>query len=109
MTAYNNPETAAFRSYAAVKGSYPNFSERISSAEKECRFPCKGWTKTLEDHVRSMIGCEENKRIETARRLKKPPYFSSSSDIVVKPGEVTIKGRSLGFLKDFISYAQKRK
>lgn len=109
MTVYKNPETSARQSYAAVEGSYPNFTGRVLDAKKECVLPCKGWTKTLEDHVRAMIGCEENKRIERARRLRRPPYFSSPSDIVVKPGEVTVKGRALGFLKGFIDYAQKKK
>jgi hypothetical protein len=108
MTVYNNLENTALLSYAAVEGSYPNFAERIQSAEEECILPCKGWTKTLEEHVRAMIGREEEKRIERAKRLRKPPYFSSSSDIVVKQGEVTVKGKALGLLKSFINYAQKK-
>jgi len=109
MTAYTSPENSARQSYAVLESSYPNFTGKVLTAEDECRFPCKGRTKTLEEHVRTMIRCEEDKRIEAAKRLRKAPYFSNPDDIKVKPGEVTVKGRALGFLKSFIDYAQKKK
>ena len=109
MTVYRSPETSARQSYAAIERSYPNFTGRVLTAEDKCRFPCKGWTKTLEEHVRTMIRCEEDKGIKTAKRLRKAPYFSNPDDIKVRPGEVTVEGRALGFLKSFIDYVQKKK
>jgi hypothetical protein len=109
MATYRNLETSALQSYAAVRNSYPNFTGRVLSAEGECRLPCKGHTKTLEERIRTMVGREEEKRIQEARRLNQTPYFSNADDIVVEPGEITVKKGALGFLKDFIRYAQKRK